>query len=311
MSKIMTLGEILVEIMATEQGQSFREAGLWAGPYPSGAPAIFIDQVAKLKYPCAMIACVGDDDFGRLNVDRLKQDGVDTSAISVLKNAVTGSAFITYKASGERDFIFNITNSASAQLNESQVNETVLRDCSHFHLTGSSLFSPGIIAAAKKAVALVKAKGGTISFDPNIRKEILKNPAMRDALRCLLESTDIFLPSGDEVFLLVNASDEPTAIQELLAMGIPEIVVKHGKHGATYYDAQRTLKIAPLRVTEVDPTGAGDCFGATYVTCRKMGKDVDESLRYAAASGAHAVSKKGPMEGCAGFAALDEWLKRA
>ena len=113
---------------------------------------------------------------------------------------------------------------------------------------------PGVRVATKKAIAVAKEAGALISFDPNIRKEILKNPAMRDALRCLLESTDIFLPSGDEVFLLVNASDEPTAIQELLAMGIPEIVVKHGKHGATYYDAQRTLKIAPLRVTEVDPT---------------------------------------------------------
>jgi len=43
---ILTMGEILVEIMAVERGQSFRRPGTLIGPYASGAPAIFIDQVA-------------------------------------------------------------------------------------------------------------------------------------------------------------------------------------------------------------------------------------------------------------------------
>ena len=56
-----------------------------------------------------LTSCVGDDDFGRLNTDRLKADGVDVSAIKTLKTNVTGSAFVTYKENAERDFIFNIT----------------------------------------------------------------------------------------------------------------------------------------------------------------------------------------------------------
>ena len=48
MRKIYTIGEILVEIMADKVGQSFTHPGLWNGPFPSGAPAIFIDQVTKL-----------------------------------------------------------------------------------------------------------------------------------------------------------------------------------------------------------------------------------------------------------------------
>src|SRR4051794_41113188 len=38
---VITIGEILVEIMATQVGQTFLEPGLFQGPYPSGAPAIF------------------------------------------------------------------------------------------------------------------------------------------------------------------------------------------------------------------------------------------------------------------------------
>ena len=54
MKKVVTAGEIVVEIMATKIGQSFLQSGLWAGPFPSGAPAIFINQVARFGQPCDM-----------------------------------------------------------------------------------------------------------------------------------------------------------------------------------------------------------------------------------------------------------------
>ena len=243
--------------------------------------------------------------FGWLNIDRLRRDGVDTSAIAVLDDAVTGSAFVTYTETGERDFIFNIANSASGRLSESSITESVLADCTWFHVMGSSLFSPEITAAVRKAIGLVKRRGGIISFDPNIRPEILSSPGMREALRSILEQTDVFLPSGDEVTLLVDAQTEAEAIEPLLALGIREIVVKHGSAGCTYYDHSCRLDVPAFAVREVDPTGAGDCFCATYVACREQGKPIDHSLRYACASGAMAVTRKGPMEGTASFAELD------
>ena len=124
MARIMTIGEILVEIMAAERGQSFRTPGTLVGPFPSGAPAIFIDQVGRLGRAAGIIGCVGDDDFGWLNIDRLRRDGVDTSAIALLADAVTGSAFVTYTETGERHFIFNIANSASGRLSASSITKS-------------------------------------------------------------------------------------------------------------------------------------------------------------------------------------------
>ena len=68
MTKIVTLGEILVEIVAEDRGEGFRRPVHLVGPFPSGAPAIFIDQVAKLGQPCGIVSCVGDDDFGWVNL---------------------------------------------------------------------------------------------------------------------------------------------------------------------------------------------------------------------------------------------------
>lgn len=45
---ICTIGELLVEFLAKEESQGFSRPGEFWGPYPSGAPAIFADQVAKL-----------------------------------------------------------------------------------------------------------------------------------------------------------------------------------------------------------------------------------------------------------------------
>jgi len=305
---IVTMGEIVVEFLATEIGQSFRRPGTLMGPYASGAPAIFIDQVAKSGSPCAIIGCVGDDDFGVLNVERLRADGVDVSGISVIKTATTGSAFVTYREDGDRDFIYNIANSASGHLSVGEIREHLLKDCSHFHVMGSSLFSFRIIEAMKKVIETVKANAGTVSFDPNIRKEMLRVPEMREALDFVLDYTDVFLPSGHEVMLLANARTEQGAIEELLARGVREVVIKRGKDGCSHYNGNDARHFAALPVTEVDPTGAGDCFGGTYIACRAQGFSVERALRYAGAAGARAVTFRGPMEGTATLAELDAFI---
>ena len=306
---ILTMGEILVEIMATERGQSFRKPGTLIGPYASGAPAIFIDQVAKAGSRCAMIGCVGDDDFGALNVERLRADGVDTSGISVIKTATTGSAFVTYREDGDRDFIYNISNSASGHLSVGNIRDDLLKECRHFHVMGSSLFSFRIIEAMKKVIEAVKGHGGTVSFDPNIRKEMLRIPEMREALDFILDYTDVFLPSGHEVMLLASADSEEGAIEELLKRGVREVVVKRGKDGCSYYDGTATgLNLPALPVQEVDPTGAGDCFGGTYIACRAQGFGIEKALTYACAAGARAVTFRGPMEGTATLVQLDEFI---
>ena len=73
MGSTITAGEILVEIMATSIGEGFAEPLSLVGPFASGAPAIFIDQVARMGCGAGIISAVGRDDFGHLNVDRLKR----------------------------------------------------------------------------------------------------------------------------------------------------------------------------------------------------------------------------------------------
>ena len=169
MKKVVTIGEIVVEIMATTRGDGFLEPVPLVGPFPSGAPAIFIDQVARMGQPCGMISAVGDDDFGRINLIRLRDSGVDCSAICVDKERPTGSAFVRYRESGSRDFVFNIRHSACASIAMTDAARALVAGADHLHVMGSSLGSEEIVAAIRETIVMIRDKGGTISFDPNIR----------------------------------------------------------------------------------------------------------------------------------------------
>jgi tagatose kinase len=308
---LLTIGEILVEIMATTKGDGFREPQPLLGPFPSGAPAIFIDQVGRLGHPCGIVSAVGEDDFGRLNLERLGRDGVDVSAVAVHRDIATGSAFVRYRADGSRDFVYNIAGSANGRIGRTPEAERLIGRADHLHVMGTALSIPGLAALTEEAIEAVRARGGTISFDPNVRKELLADPAMRSALHGILARTHIFLPSGEEILAFADATDEDDAARRLLGGGVREIVLKRGPAGSLHVDAAGRTDVAGFEVEEVDPTGAGDCFSATFLVCRRTGMSPERALTYANAAGARTVSVKGPMEGAASFAELDAFMAAA
>lgn len=308
MKTIVVIGEILVEIMADSVGDGFHQPIALTGPYPSGAPAIFIDQVAKLGQPCAIVSAVGDDDFGRLNLDRLRRDGVDVSSVRIDSDRPTGSAFVRYREDGSRDFVFNIRHSACGFLPHSSTTESALSGADHLHVMGSSLSSREFVELNVKSALSVKARGGTVSFDPNLRKETLATPGMRDAMMQILAATDLFLPSGEELTLLTEATDEIDAVRELLSMGMEAIVHKQGAAGVRFHDASRSIVAPAFQVEEIDPTGAGDCFGGAFTTLWLRGMETDAALKMACAAGALAVTRRGPMEGASTLAELDGFI---
>ncbi len=310
MARIVTLGETLVEIMADTKGLGFREPMALTGPFPSGAPAIFIDQAARMGGDCAYISAVGDDDFGRLNLDRLAADGVDISAIRIDPSLPTGHAFVRYRPDGNRDFCFNIVHSACGTTRRTPEAEKVFAAADHLHLVGNSLFTNEIREMAAEAAAEIKSRGGTVSFDPNLRKEMLTQPGLGAAIEAVLSYTDLFLPSGEELFLGVDTQDTDEAIARHLANGMSAVVHKQGAAGATFHDGKLRLTQPPFPADEVDPTGAGDCFGGAFVTLWKAGTPPAEALRLAAAAGALAVMQRGPMQGAAHLASVRAFADR-
>ena len=312
MTDILAIGELLAEIMAERVGQTFTEPGVFLGPYPSGAPGIFADQSAKMGASVAFIGCVGRDGFGELIVNRLLQDGVDVTGITRTDKLPTGTAFVTYKEDGGREFIYNIGNSAAALIDANSVDPKLASACRYLHVMGSSLSSAGAIAAVKRALDLVKQNGGKVSFDPNVRPELMASSMIQEAIDQILKSCDILLPSEADLHYFCGNVPESDAVTTLLgAHSMEMIVVKNAAEGSVYYDRRLSLHVPSFKVTEVDPTGAGDCFGGTLISCLAQGIELERALTLANAAGALAVTKRGPMEGNSTLSELDQFIRSA
>lgn len=307
----ISIGEILVEIMAVTRGDGFLEPQELIGPYPSGAPAIFIDQCARIGGSAGAVGSVGDDDFGRLNVGRLQRDGADVSAIRVDTVYPTGSAFVRYRTDDARDFVYNITQSAAERIEWTDAVGALVARAGHLHVMGTALSMPSVWALIELAAPRIRARGGSISLDPNLRKELTVDEQVRARFEHLIEMTDLLLPSGEELERAACAAGKYRALDTLFEHGVREVVLKRGADGAQVFGRDGTCIDAPaFHVCELDPTGAGDCFGGAYVACRRLGMDAAESLTYASAAGARNVTYRGPMEGAGTWEELNDFIRQ-
>jgi fructokinase len=298
MAKIIAFGELLAEFVAEETGKGFLSASTFAGPFPSGAPAIFADQAARMGASVSYIGHLGTDAFGQCILQRLKADGVDVSSIVQHADLPTGTAFVAYEDDGSRSYVFNIIASASGQLNAASVPDDALKGAQYLHVMGSTLNSAGAIAALDVLLAQAAELDVLVSFDPNIRVEMLHFEPMSAALNKVFDRCSLFLPSeADLQFFFPGSTVEDALAAVMQKPNIDHLVIKRGAKGCTYIDRTSCIEAAPLPVVELDPTGAGDCFGGAFVGSLALGKSASEALTLANAAGAIAVTRRGPMEG--------------
>jgi sugar/nucleoside kinase (ribokinase family) len=301
--EIICLGELLVEIMRSEVNTPHGKIGAYyRGPYPSGAPAIFIDSAARMakpfKYSTGYIGTIGDDEFGYCIVEKLKKDGVDTSQIRVIEGKTTGIAFNQYNSDGSRKFIF--AAGAAGETSTSDVKKNYFKNVKSLHIMGSGLsISENSREACYKALEVAKENNPDVivSFDPNLRPEMLDLEIILRISKPILNLTNILLPSGKEAEMLAGIDGEEKACLELLNMGPKIVVLKQGKEGCTIYtkDHSNGIKIPGFKVEEVDPTGAGDTFGGAFIVGYLAGWDLEKIGRFANAAGALKVESFGPM----------------
>lgn len=295
---ILTIGEILVEIMAKNIDQDFLHPGEFLGPYPSGAPAIFIDQIAKLGLKGGILGCIGEDDFGKNVFERLKKDGVETKLIKKTHEYLTGIAFITYFSNGERKFIFHLPHSAASHIYPEDITEDLIKNTKALHVMGCSLaIKDNVKEAIEKAVNLAYEYGKLISFDPNIRVELGLSKEYLKTIKNIASKSQIILSGEKELSIIGEGINKEEKI----------IVIKKGKHGAEAYYRDKVYKVDPIKVEEVDPTGAGDCFDAGFVASILQGYTIEDALKRANLIGALSVTKRGPMEGVVDKNVLEEW----
>lgn len=291
---IFTMGELIVEIMRNREGVSLREADVFLGPYPSGAPAIFIDTVAKMKHSAAIIGAVGNDDFGLCLEKRFERDGVDTSYITRVDGVSTGCAFVTYFEDGSRKFIFHIGNSAAASAKCPHPDKIPSAD--YFHIMGCSVMSNESFGREIiKAMHLFAQKGAKVSFDPNVRPELLGNAELIDEI---MSMTNVLMPGVSELLSISKEDTVERAVEKCFENERLEIIaLKNGSKGCRIFTREGSFDMGIYKIEPVDATGAGDSFDAAFLCGLCDGLSLVECAKQASAAAALNTSAFGPMEG--------------
>lgn len=301
--EIISLGELLVEIMRPEIDVPHRKVDrLYKGPFPSGAPANYIDTVARMSIPFSFstgfVGTIGNDEFGEVILEKLKNDLVDVSKIKVEENSTTGIAFNQYDSDGSRKFIF--AAGAAGQVLPEDLEEDYFSNVKALHIMGSSLsISESSRNSCYKAIEIAKSINPQviISFDPNLRPEMLDINTILNISKPILENTKILFPSGEEAEMLAGVKGSLKACKKLIEKGLKLVVLKQGKEGCTIFSSDNVngIKVNGYKVEEIDPTGAGDSFDGAFIVGYLAGWDLKKIGMFANATGALKVQFFGPM----------------
>ncbi|HZO89088.1 MAG TPA: sugar kinase [Chthonomonadaceae bacterium] len=294
--EVVSLGNMLVEVMRLERDEPLDRPGRFAGPFPSGDTPIYVDTIARLGRSAGFLGAVGKDAFGQCLLDRFARDGVDSARVKVLSDYSTGVAFVAYFSDGSRTFLFHWRHAAAGQLGPEDVPADYLQGARWLHLTGCNLaICESARQACLRAMELLP-EGARVSFDPNLRPEVLSVEEIRALCQPVLGRADVFFPSAGEARMFTGAQSDEEGCRKLAAEG-KLVALKQGPAGCRLFTAEEERTVPGFAVPEVDPTGAGDAFCAGFTVALLEGMPLSEAGRFANAVGALAVTKRGPMEG--------------
>jgi len=307
MKKVIAIGEALIDFIPHEKGRALNNVENFLR-VPGGAPLNVAAAVAKLGGKSQMLTKLGQDGFGDAILNEVKPLGVDVSRISRTKEANTALAFVSLREDGERDFSFYRNPSADMLLSAEEICSEDFNERDILHFCSVSLIDAPIKEAHRRAIEIAKEKGCLISFDPNVRLPLWKQPEdCRKAILEFLPLSNIVKISDEELEFITGIKDEKEALDSLLTGDVKVIIYTKGTNGAEFITKERVIFSPSFKVSAQDTTGAGDSFIGSLLYQVAEGEysleelvtlseeKVQEILTFSNATAALTVCKKGAI----------------
>jgi sugar/nucleoside kinase (ribokinase family) len=260
--------------------------------------------LAKMEVRTAVVGRVGDDVFGRIVADLLREQGVDVSAIRVTARADTSQTLIVNVAGQDRRFIH--TFGANAEFRAADIPEELLANCRVLYLGGYLLMPKVRQEELAEVFAAARRRGVKTVLD-------VVTPGKADwrpHLRLLLPHVDVFLPNNHEGELITGEADPLRQADVFRDLGAGTVVITMGGEGAVLVQDGLRLRSGVFSVPFVDGSGGGDAFDAGYIHGLLQGFAAEDCLRVASALGASCVRAIGTTPGVFTRAECEAFLKQ-
>ncbi|WP_168914831.1 carbohydrate kinase family protein [Microcella flavibacter] len=259
-------------IIATPGGSAANTAA-WIGWH--GMPVDFVGRVGA-----------GDAEHHR----RVFADAGVTAHLA--ESTTRGTGTIVIVAEGERRTMLT-DRGANDELDPASVTDELLDRASILHLTGYGLVNAFTAEDLAALIARARARGVRVSLDPGSVGFISDyGPA---AFRRTVSGVDLLLPNLAEARLLIGQPDAPAVHAAVVLLDVaPVVMLTDGARGVIIAEDSGVVhEIAVDAVPTVDPTGAGDAFGAGVLVALARGEGLDAAAAHGMRAAAIAVSRAG------------------
>jgi 2-dehydro-3-deoxygluconokinase len=307
MHRVITAGETMALMVPPGPGRLRHAASLALSI--GGAESNLAIGLARLGIPSSWISVLGDDELGELILNRLRAEGVDTSAVRRISDRPTG-LYLREEVAGRLRVYYYRSGSAAATLAPHAFEASILSGAAFLHLTGiTGALSPECAEFLPWAAKSARDAGVRVSYDVNYRSRLWAPAAARAATEALLPFVDVLLVGHEEAHALWGWETD-AALEQLSKAGPAEVVLKLGADGCAAVIDGDQLMSAGFPARELDPIGAGDAFDAGYLAATLWGWAPEKRLRTANAMGAFCVQNLGDYEGLPSRRELDTFLEQ-
>jgi sulfofructose kinase len=251
---------------------------------PGGQVASALATVAKLGLRVKYIGTVGDDERGRIQMESLRETGIDLTDVEIRQNCPNQTAYIIIdQSTGERTVLWSRPN--CLRLEPESVTLEKVACARMLHIDGHDT------PAVEKAAQLAHSRGIPVTCDVD---------TIYHGFDRVLGSVDYLVASSEFPHQWTTERDPFRAlatIQTEYKMKCAAMTL--GSHGALARMDGKFFYSPAFVVNCVDTTGAGDIFHGAFCYAVLEGMAMQQTLEFANAMAALNCTKLGARGGIA------------
>jgi sugar/nucleoside kinase (ribokinase family) len=251
--------------------------------------------LARLGVGVSFVGALGDDGYGRWVLEDFKREGVESSGVSLVKDAFTPMVMALIEPNGERYVaVWPEEGGAHFQLRKDDINPSAWETASWLHTTGMCLRASPACEAILYAMECAKEQGLTVSLDLNLR---LESWGLDESIRTLFDRaialSDVVMGNAAEEIMPLMGVDNVEEATIKLSDGIRIVIARQGEMDAVVTAGEEILYVPVNAVEVVDTLGAGDAFNGGFITARLEGAGIKEATEWGHVAAAYKIGRVG------------------
>ena len=292
MSRVVCLGSVLQDIYMIDHNdlgeiKTGEKLTMDKNSFEVGGGAVnAATNFARHGHETIVISNFGRDSAANAILNFLQNENVDTSYLNFTRKKTGTSVILLDSETGKRTIL--TCRSASESFVKLEASDLDLSNPDWLYVTSLN----GDMNTCLRFFEKAKEKGINIMWNPGM-EEI----AEKKKLLGLLQDVDVLILNEKEAKTLIGGE----ILEELLvklARYVKTVIITAGARGSIATNGKETYRLAEYEMkTPKDTTGAGDAFGAGFLSATLDGKKFKDALIFAAANATSVISYIGAQAG--------------